>query len=168
VLTLNSIILLFFLLIEARRYRYYDVWRSRVRLLEVNFILPFLSAELCKPRSGWREELGTDLLVPRFKIGLLEAFGRRFRRNYVWIFLLLIFGWLADLAIALDGGLSFGGFVRRAELGPVPGWLVLAAQGVYLAALAVIAIITMGRRQASGRVYESREALCLFQDDTHF
>lgn len=171
VLALNSIIVLFFLMIEARRYRFYDVWRSRVRLLEVNFVLPFLTDKVCAPRPDWREALGSDLLQPRFKISLLEAFGRRLRRNYVWIFLLLVFAWLADLAIALDQGSSVEQFVEQAAIGSIPGWLVLALQGVYFAVLASIGLLTIGGRKASGLVLEKEEEAslwCRLVDDTHF
>src|SRR5512147_3092573 len=43
---LISIITLFctFLLsMEARRYRFYDIWRSRARMIEINFYRPLLS-----------------------------------------------------------------------------------------------------------------------------
>lgn len=169
VLVLASIIVLFFLVIEARRYRFYDVWRSRVRLLEVNFMLPFLSDRVCLPQEGWREELARDLLVPRFKISLWEALGRRLRRNYVWIFLLLVFAWLADLAINLDRGLSVGEFVERSEIGSVPGWLVLTLQAVYFGVLALLGAATAGRRRASGRVLERTEPdVCEVVDSNHF
>src|SRR3989442_11254854 len=36
-LILVSLLLLVFLGIEARRYRYFDIWRTRVRLMEVCF-----------------------------------------------------------------------------------------------------------------------------------
>jgi uncharacterized membrane protein len=169
VLVLASIIVLFFLVIEARRYRFYDVWRSRVRLLEVNFVLPFLSDRVCDPRPGWREELARDLLVPRFKISFLEAFGRRLRRNYVWIFLLLVFAWLADLAIHAEAGYSPAEFVGRSGIGWVPGWAVLSLQAVYFAALALIALATAGRRRASGQVLEMGETeSCEVVDSNHF
>src|SRR6476620_9942081 len=34
---INSLLIMFFLYIEARRYRFYDLWRSRVRLMETEF-----------------------------------------------------------------------------------------------------------------------------------
>jgi uncharacterized membrane protein len=169
VLVLNSIIVLFFLLIEARRYRFYDVWRSRVRLLEVNFVLPFLTDRVCEPSAAWRDELALDLLTPRFNVSMWEAFGRRLRRNYVWIYLLLLVAWLADLAITLDQGFSVGQFVERAGLGWAPGWLVLVLQAAYFVALGVIALVTRRQRRASGVILEPREeGACVVTDETHF
>lgn len=37
--------LLFFLWVEGRRYRTYDLWRSRIGLLERNLFAPALTSE---------------------------------------------------------------------------------------------------------------------------
>jgi uncharacterized membrane protein len=169
VLVLASVIVLFFLVIETRRYRFYDVWRSRVRLLEVNFVLPFLSERACRVRSDWREELARDLLVPRFKISFWEAFGRRLRRNYVWIYLLLVFAWMADLAINVERGFTLREFVQRSGVGWLPGWSVLTLQAAYLVALGVIGLVTARGRRASGQVLEMGAGeVCEPVDSNHF
>src|ERR671923_1178108 len=43
---INSLLIMFFLYIEARRYMFYDLWRSRVRLMETEFF-----AEMLTPTS---------------------------------------------------------------------------------------------------------------------
>src|SRR5262249_18081505 len=64
---LFAMLLIFLLLwIEARRYRFFDVYRSRVRLIERNYYAPICSAaEVTDPRD-WMNRLSEDLLSPRF------------------------------------------------------------------------------------------------------
>jgi len=80
-LLLANFLALMFLTYEARRFRYFDVWRSRVRMLEENFFLPIIRRNLVSPRSDWREWVAEDLDQPKFKISLLEAIGMRLQRN---------------------------------------------------------------------------------------
>src|SRR5207249_1927022 len=40
VILLISLLVTFFLVIEARRYRYYDIWQTRARLMEAEFFAP--------------------------------------------------------------------------------------------------------------------------------
>jgi len=87
-------LLVFLLLaVEARRYRYYDIWRTRVRMLEVHLLVPALNPELNILEGDWRTVLSNDLLMPTFKLSFWEAVGRRLYRNYIWIFALLLGGW---------------------------------------------------------------------------
>src|SRR5690348_3936419 len=72
-LLLANFLALMFLTYEARPFRYFDVWRSRVWMLEENFFLPIIRRSLVSPRSDWREWVAEDLDQPKFKISLLEA-----------------------------------------------------------------------------------------------
>ncbi len=45
------------------------------------------------PHPEWAESLAASLLNPEFPISKWEAFGRRFRRNYMWIYLVLAIAW---------------------------------------------------------------------------
>lgn len=49
-----------FLLIEARRYRDYDVYWARVRLLQQNFLATTLDPSQRGEHGDWRTELGDD------------------------------------------------------------------------------------------------------------
>ena len=42
VILINTVLVTFFLFMEARRYRYYEIWSSRVRILETGFITQML------------------------------------------------------------------------------------------------------------------------------
>jgi uncharacterized membrane protein len=41
-----------FLVFEARRYRYFNVWRARARWMETNFYAPMLNGD-CPAAAGW-------------------------------------------------------------------------------------------------------------------
>ncbi len=69
VLLFAMLLVLLLLGIEARRYRFFDVFRRRVRQLE-----RYYYAEVFDPRAerdaGWSEMIGTDLRSPVFHISL--------------------------------------------------------------------------------------------------
>ena len=84
-------VLLYLLLhIEARRYRYFDVWRMRVRMLEVHLMVPALLQGQDLAEGNWRETLCNDLLAPHYKMSRIEALGRRLQRTYIWLFLIVL------------------------------------------------------------------------------
>ncbi|MFN3330813.1 MAG: DUF2270 domain-containing protein, partial [Pyrinomonadaceae bacterium] len=107
VIPINTILVAIFMFMEARRYRYYEVWANRVRVLETGYFAPMLSSQAIPPDREWAEHLSADLLSPHFTISEWEAIGRRLRRNYIWIFILLALSWtlkvyLHPFPIALD------------------------------------------------------------------
>ena len=61
-----------FLLFEARRYRYFNVWRARARLPETDFYGPMIEGEAIRLDSGWTELLANDYRDPR-SLGDLAA-----------------------------------------------------------------------------------------------
>ena len=71
---------------EARRYRYYEIWSSRVRVLETGYFASLLDPENTPTDEAWAQHLAADLITPHFTITEWEAIGRRLRRNYLWIF----------------------------------------------------------------------------------
>lgn len=81
-----------FLWIEVRRYRFYELWSYRACLLETNFFAAML-VPLFKPQAGWAEALTGSLREPKFTISMWEGIGRRLRRNYLWIYLILDGAW---------------------------------------------------------------------------
>ncbi len=62
--------------IEARRYRFYDAFRARVRMLEAHFLVPVVMQHAPMLEGDWRKLLAEDLLMPGFKISRFEALGR--------------------------------------------------------------------------------------------
>lgn len=139
-LMLVGILILFFLLLEARRYRYFNVWRARARWIETNLYVPMLTTGDLDMESGWNEVLADDYLRPEYHIGLATAIGRRIRRNYLWILLIQTVAYIGKLMVHPTAVTSFGEFVRRADIGPVPGEAVLGIGVVYVASWAAIAM----------------------------
>ena len=56
VIILNTLLVTLFLWIEARRYRYYELWSYRVRLMETDFFASMLVPPFA-PSSDWAESL---------------------------------------------------------------------------------------------------------------
>ncbi len=152
VIILNTLLITMFLYIESRRYRYYELWSSRVRLMETDFFASMLVPPF-SPGPDWAESLAENLLNPQFPISALEAFGRRYRRNYVWIYLLLAAAWLLLLWLHPQPAGSLEVLVSRAAVGYTPGWLVLLAGLVFNGVLLAVGLLTIGLRKASGEVH---------------
>jgi len=85
---------------EARRFRFFDVWRHRVRMMEENFYGPLLRRDPMSPDEMWGERVATDLLHPSFKISFRAAIRARLTRNYWVIYCVLLGGW--GLKITMD------------------------------------------------------------------
>jgi uncharacterized membrane protein len=148
----NTLLVLLFLLIEARRYRYYELWSYRVRLMETNYYSSFLSPPF-QPQAEWAEKLTESLHKPTFPISLGEAFGRRYRRNYAFIFFILAIGWLLKIAIHPEPVSGIEQFLERAAVGLVPGWFILLVGVIVQGLLFAIGIATTSLRQSHGEVF---------------
>lgn len=68
--------------------------RVRVRLIERNYYARILAPRDVVDPAHWMSQLGEDLRLPRFSMPRNEAMARRLRRNYIWLFLILLFAWL--------------------------------------------------------------------------
>lgn len=156
-LILVSLLLLVFLGIEARRYRYFDIWRTRVRMLEVCLYGPILRGEGVRVDNGWNQVLGEDYTRLHFHIGFWEAAGRRLRRNYVWIFGIQGISYLAKILIHPTPVQSVEDLWARAAIGPLSGQIVILAGVVFQASLIVLALVTLRQHRAAGRVESSEE-----------
>jgi uncharacterized membrane protein len=139
-----------FLGIEARRYRIYDVWRSRVRLLEENVFANALDPEGVE-HSDWRTLLSEDLREPTLKTPILEAVSRRLRRVYFALLSVLIGAWLVRLTVFATAPT---GLVGNAAIGSLSGEVVVATVGAFYAALVAI-LLRPGSRQAKGELHSS-------------
>lgn len=148
VIVLATIIVTCFLFIEARRYKYYDLWQWRVDLLNENFFAGIISPGTNSLIPNWREILADDLQHLRFKITFWEAFGKRLRRNYSWLFIVLALCWITKVLIHPLPAEGFTGFVERAAIYHlVPGWIVVASGLVFNGALLAIAIGTIRKHR---------------------
>ncbi|MGQ9792710.1 MAG: DUF2270 domain-containing protein [Anaerolineae bacterium] len=152
VIILNALLVTLFLFIEARRYRFYEVWSTRVRLMETDFFAAMLVPPF-QPAADWAESLAENLLQPHFTISLAEALGRRYRRNYIWIYFILAIAWLSNVWMFPTPVQSFDEFLMRAALGPIPGWLTLAIGFLFNIGLLIMGLLTVTLQEAAGEVW---------------
>jgi uncharacterized membrane protein len=151
VILIDTMLVLLFLFIEARRYRYYELWANRVRIMEKNFFAGLLSPPFL-PSAGWADQISDSLKDPRFPISLMEALGRRYRRNYAPIFLILAVSWNIKILIHPVTATSWGVFLDKAAVGPVPGWFVLLLGFIFNGLLIALGFFTVGMRQSTSEV----------------
>nr|WP_244424655.1 DUF2270 domain-containing protein [Methylobacterium nodulans] len=159
VLLFAMLLVLLLLGIEARRYRFFDVFRRRVRRLERHYYAQVFASQP-DPSDAWTEMLSTSLRHPVFYISLAEAFRRRLRRNYGWMFLILLLAWLLKISSARlqesgRGELvhSVGEIIDNASLGPLPGWLVLCAVMIFYGLLLMVILRRSDRETDDGSVH---------------
>jgi uncharacterized membrane protein len=157
-LVLVGLLVAVFLLIEARRYRFFDFWRMRAHVLEVNFFGPILRGQGPRIENGWNEVLYRDYQAPSMHISLAEAVGRRLRRNFGWIFAIQVVCYLGKLLIHPAPIESVGEIFERAAIGPVPGQLVLLAGLVFHGGWASLAVVTYRSRRGADRPRPPRPA----------
>lgn len=151
VFLLVMLLTVLFLSIEARRYRYYELWSLRARLMETDFFAAMLVPPFA-PHAEWNETLAESLLQPEFPISRLEAIGRRLRNNYLAIFSILEAAILMKLYLHPIEPATLGELVARADVGPVGGGVVLGGTLIFLLILFLIAFITRDLHEASGEV----------------
>ena len=133
VLLVGAATLAVFLTVEARRYRAYDIWRSRVRTLQENVWAVGLdpSADVTDP--DWRVALADDYRAPTIKITAEEAIAHRLRRIYLPLFAVLLAAWL--IRVTAFAAIPWP---RAAAIGVVPGTVVTASVAIaFLGALVV-------------------------------
>lgn len=128
----NIAVVWILLWIEARRYRFYDAFRARVRLLEAHFLVPMVSQDTHFLEGDWRKILCEDLLMPSFKISKFEALGRRLKRNYIYLFILILGAWLTKIFLHAPIEVrSWDTFFDAVATGHgMPAWLVVGVFAV--------------------------------------
>src|SRR6476619_5288217 len=70
-LALVGLLVAVFLVIEARRYRFFDFWRIRAHILELNFFGPILRGQGVRVDNGWNEILYQDYRHPNLHISTI-------------------------------------------------------------------------------------------------
>ena len=146
----NIAIVSMLLWIEARRYRFYDAFRARVRMLEAHFLVPIVSQNTAMLQGEWQKLVCEDLLLPSFKISVFEAVARRIRRNYVFIYVIVLVAWITKIFLHAQPKIdSFGTLYAALKVGTsIPSWLV-AALFVGTFAAVITASIYIGKYSSS-------------------
>jgi uncharacterized membrane protein len=158
-MVLVGLLVTVFLLFEARRYRYFNVWRARARLLETDFYAPMIKGEGVSRGSTWTELLANDYRRPRYHISYSRAVGRRLRRTYAWIFVIQAIAYYGKLAIHPTPLVALSEVWQRAAIGPLPGTWVVAAGVLFHASWALFALLTFRIEVAARRERRSLIAM---------
>ncbi|RMF45025.1 MAG: DUF2270 domain-containing protein [Deltaproteobacteria bacterium] len=148
-------ILMILLYIEARRFRFFDAYEYRVRLLNQHFIYGILAHGVLptdfdqQDETYWRAEIASDLRYPQYKMGMRQALCRRLRANYIWFYLLLLAAWMVKVWIHPRVAHSWSEFLSQGAVGALPGGVVLGLQLVLLGV--VLWLGHLGQRRIGGR-----------------
>ena len=129
----------FFLRLEARRFRSFEIAHHRVRIME-RFFYPAMLGDNVDP--GWHQLLLAELARPRSPMSRSDALGWRLSRNYLWIYAAVLLAWLAKLDLDQPKGwvLEFPDALSLADIGSFPGWLVFLGVAVFYAYLIGLAL----------------------------
>ena len=149
----NLAIVAVLLWIEARRYRFYDAFRARVRMLEAHFLVPMVMENRELLQGEWKKLVCEDLILPCFKITKLEAIGRRMKRNYMFIFILILIAWLTKVFLHATAPINdVVSFYRALGIGHIPSWFVaMVFVGTFIT---VISITIYVSKRSSGEISE--------------
>ena len=152
----NLAIVVIMLWIEARRYRFYDAFRARLRMLEAHFLVPILLRQDSKLEGNWRKLVAEDLLIPAFKVTMFESIGRRLKRNYAFIALIILSAWITKIFIHPPPDVlkinSLGSFYDALSIGGFSSWFVAAVMmGTFISVIGVTLYIT---KHSAGEITE--------------
>jgi len=149
----NLAIVAVLLWIESRRYRFYDAFRARIRMLEAHFLVPMVMENRELLQGEWKKLVCEDLILPSFKITKLEAIGRRLKRNYVFIFILILVAWLTKIFLHATAPINdVVSFYHALRIGHIPSWVVaMVFVGTFIS---VISITIYVSKHSSGEISE--------------
>ena len=114
----------FFLHLESRRFRQYEIAHHRVRIME-RFFYP---AMLGDPVDGsWHQVLLGELAKPMSPMRRIDAMGWRLRRNYLWLYSGILIVWVTKVDTArLKGEVySFSEYLELYHVGNIHGWIIV-------------------------------------------
>ncbi|WP_121743551.1 DUF2270 domain-containing protein [Natronorubrum halophilum] len=148
-LLIGLILLAMFLFFEVRRYRFYDVWRSRVRFVQENTFANAFDPAGVEHHPNWREEIADDLRQPTFKVSYLEALSRRVRRVYALLFIVVGVAWVSKITLFTPEAQ----WTEAAELPGIPGLAVAIVIALFYIAVLLVAFWPR-KREAKGEIHD--------------
>ena len=149
----NIAIVWVMLWIEARRYRFYDAFRARVRMLEAHFLVPMVLENKDLLQGEWKKLVCEDLILPSFKISKFEAIGRRLKRTYAFIFIIIQVAWITKVFMHAEPKItSWSTFYNAFNVIHIPAWFVLSLFTISL--LIVLGISFYIARRSAAEISE--------------
>jgi uncharacterized membrane protein len=139
-----------FLFIEARRYRYYDFYNRRVRLLEDGYWAPLLRHEPVDPDA--MRELALELERPQLALNMATALSVRLNRAYGPILLILLLTWFVKVYIHPTPSRTWGEVLERAHVGPISGAAVMVVLALFTVASLGLFILSFFTRAPLGEL----------------
>lgn len=143
-----------FLLIEARRYRYYDLWNHRLRLIEGGYWAPMLRREPADPDA--LHELAQAYAQPRIRLSWFSAIATRMNRAYSAILIVLVGSYFVKLYTHPTEARSVEELFDRAHLGPFPGGFVFFLMVAFSAGLLFMLAAALVARPPLGELRPAR------------
>jgi uncharacterized membrane protein len=77
---------------------------------------------------------------PKYHVPYMVAVGRRIRRHYLWILLLQSLAFAGKIAVHPTAVQSWEDAFRRADVGPLPGEVIIGFGAVYMISWVFLAI----------------------------
>jgi uncharacterized membrane protein len=146
-LSLGMYMIFTMLFLESRRFRFYDVWRNRVRRIEENFYVPILRRDLTSPVENWGFFVAQDLLNPSYKISFLAAMKARLMSNYALLFAVLLAAWLIKVwRLKHESTGSIGFVAALAKAGISPWFQIVGICVLYTFILGVLLFVKRTQR----------------------
>lgn len=144
IVLLALLFVVFFLLMESRRYQAYNLWQRRIRVLHRAIIVPALKPPEEVDRDLVETLLGklADDIGSWFPaIPLWAAIGYRVRRIYGPLVTLILLTWFLKLYAHPRSARSFLEYIDRATVGLVPGAAVMVGVGIFFCFCVVLALL---------------------------
>ena len=131
ILLIGIVVVTLFLGIEARRYRDYDVFRSRARVIQENLFANALDPSQGIESHEWRAELSKDYRRPTLKVSVHEALANRLRRVYLALLSVLFVAWVFRITAFAPRQ----DWLTTAEIARISGGAVVTVVGVFYVVL---------------------------------
>ena len=127
VVLLATLLVTALLLIDAGQHRRRAVRLARAELLEAAMFAALLDPGDRLEQTGPPDLIALELRRQMRPSRLRAVAARRLPAGYGWAYAALLVTWLCAIAIRLYTEHSLSYILRRATLGPFPGWVILAA-----------------------------------------
>ena len=105
----------------------------------------------------WRSELASDLRYPQYKMSMPYALGRRIAANYIYLFTILMAGWLMKIKLHPNVVTDWPNYLEQAAVGRFSGWFTFSFIIIFMAHLIVLLIGSKKKRGGRDVLQNFRE-----------